>query len=319
MNQLDGLVGGDGYVFAQRGSNLQITFSVPPTTKDSDLEFSLDPDSREICAGIRDDTPTLLGVLFQPATRESIDIRNGSCIITLAIESGAWPVVIADRSARGIDAHSLFLLALWYCTQQKTAHAKEYLLEGVQSGSVKAILLLSRFYLTGNEDFAIQIDQDLALSTLDQIPERYRTPQLNMDHARILHDCHRIDQAIQILRTTAETSQTARWGLIAYLREIRTDSPSADAEIATHLEVLQALDDPQAIFDLANCLEAGTGVPRDAARARELRRRLQELEHGLAAPNQKVIQDVPVTLIAAGVGLAVVGIVLAVWLARRRR
>jgi hypothetical protein len=48
MNQFDGLVGGDGYAFAQQDSILEVVFPVSPKTTVDDIEFSLDPDTREV-------------------------------------------------------------------------------------------------------------------------------------------------------------------------------------------------------------------------------------------------------------------------------
>jgi tetratricopeptide (TPR) repeat protein len=313
MNQLDGLVGGDAYAFVQQDSIIEITFPVPLKTTTGDIEFSLDCESRAICVGVRDAAPALVGVLWQPATKESATIRNGTCIVQLAVDAGAWPIVIAERSSRGIDANSLYLLALWHATERRYSRSKPLLLEAANHGSAKALLMLVNLYLEGSEEFAIQPDSEKVLSFIQKIPQKYHTSKLAMAHARVLNDCGSKLQAIQVLRRAAETSPTVRWELITYLRTVRTEFPSADAEIVANLEILQAADDAQAITDLATCLETGAGVPKDLQKARELRKRLPGF-----------VEEEPASVftlgaLTAGIAAAIFGIGLGVSLARVRR
>jgi hypothetical protein len=313
MNELDVLISGDGYAFGQQDTILEITFPVPPRATLRDIEFSLDPESWAICAGVRNQAPAIVGVLWQPATKESIAIRNGSCVLQLATESGAWPIVIAERSSRGADANSLYLLALWHATECRYSRSKGFLLDAANHGSVKALLMLVNFYLEGSEEFSIHPDCQKALSFIRQIPQKYRTPPLVILHAHILNDCDSKLLAIQVLRRGAETSPVVRWELIRYLKSVRKEFNSADTEIVTNLEILQANDDTQAIVDLATCLETGTGVTKDAKKARALRKRLPDFV------DDESTSILSLGAVTAGIAAAIFGIGLGLSIARGRR
>jgi hypothetical protein len=316
MDQLDAIATSDGYRFSQSVFTITVLFDVPPGTPLSAIEFSLDPEAGAIFLAVRGHPPALAGLLYQPVAHYSIRIDGTVCQLELITESGHWPLIISGPCPWGIDAKSLFLLALSHQLRGDSTTAWRCLLQSASQGLIASKLWIGNALLNGNEMFSVESDPRQAVVVLNSIPEASRTPAIRVLLAEAFSTSGDPESGMAVLRRAAVTHSPARWALIDLLRSVDSPSRAALAEIAANLDVLQALGDVKAMYEFAQCLAGGIGVPRDVRRAAQLAERVAQLNPNLPSPF--VCEKVPLTAIVSGVAAGVAMLAVGYCFLRRR-
>jgi hypothetical protein len=103
----------DGYAFCQEDSQITLTFSVPPTTSPSGVNFDIFDDDCSIRAGVRGSEPSICETLFDAVFRTHLSLADGRCWIVLQkVLKREWPLLVTEPARGCIAAKSLFMLGV---------------------------------------------------------------------------------------------------------------------------------------------------------------------------------------------------------------
>jgi hypothetical protein len=217
------------YDFEQTDSELVVTLPLYAQSLADDLEVDFSPDLGEISVAAHGRPPILCGALFEPVLR--YDTSHSGVLFRLHCvksEPKPWPYFITRPSSRGIDGHSLFILALANASLQM-------LMESVNRGSICGKIELGRKFLNGDPAFSITPLPSESLRILASIPDPCRTARTQILLAQALLAVGNREKAKATLRSAVKLSPNDRWEIIEMLRDLQ----EADGPLVVDMQVTQ--------------------------------------------------------------------------------
>lgn len=157
------------FAWSQTDDGLSIIVIAAPNFDKTDAEIDVTDDA--VCIRFKGETKTrVCGQLYGPVDRFSAvwqvakDNRSGMKVLTLELDKASaekWPVLIKGPDARGLDAHSRYVLAQLAREEGDGEKALAYYKEAADEGHMEATMTLAAFYLLGESevrDMPIQKD-----------------------------------------------------------------------------------------------------------------------------------------------------------------
>jgi hypothetical protein len=300
----------EGYSFDQTETTITISFPVPPGSSLSDLVYSVDLESRSIVAGVKDSAPSVCGVMAGAVAEAAFALSASAFTIALRKASpGIWPVFVARPSPAGIDAKSLYVLAMASEAEGRACEAWAQLQMAADRLYAPAQLEVALALTSADNRFGVAPDAGRAAALLRAIPAPAAGRAVQIALCNALLAGGRDAEAAEVLRAVRDLTDDERLDLVQLLDR----GAGNDGEVVAHLRLLAERGVPQAMWKLAQRMLAGRGVPADRRAALELARRAIALDPDIAFGPAELGTGVAVLallLIALGIGL---------WFLLRRR
>jgi hypothetical protein len=214
------------YEFEQTDSDITISLPSPARYSLSDVTVLLSDSPSEVSVSLPDEPPVLCGIIIGPVLRYEISRRgNFARIQFVKSEHKLWPYFISGPSSRGIDSHSLFLLAI-------THHSWEMLCDSASRGSIQAQVEMARKFLSSD---SANHNPSEALAILSAIPESHRTSSMQILLAEALVAIGNKEEAKAVLTRAARTFMEDRWEIIEMLKDLQ----EGDRPMVVDIQVTQ--------------------------------------------------------------------------------
>jgi hypothetical protein len=233
-----------GYAMSQIGDGqIILTVPRPPSTEVADIEISHDPSDNSIYIGIRGQSPAICGVLAEVISAVSPEITNDQIKVTLtkAVPSHLWTSLISDRSSRGIDAKSQWILGMAADASGDFKTAWRHISESAEAGYLHALLLAADAY-GGENPFGVLKDLNESFRLLNRAWEQTRLPEIGLRVANTLLELNEFERAKVILEQCAPASPEAKFRLAVLLSPVHGSLNDYEVSTALFRELANAGD-----------------------------------------------------------------------------
>ncbi|OHS94457.1 hypothetical protein TRFO_11060 [Tritrichomonas foetus] len=269
-----------GYDFQQDKNIITIVESIPPDTPQSNVQVNYNVIENSIYIGVKGENPIVCGILYEKIQ----DIH--SCEIIAPIikiklikkNNNLWPLLIREKSSKGIDSKSQFLLGCAAESQGYFNEAFKFYTQSAQKNYLPAMRYLAYIYASEQNPYHIRTNIKESINIYQNMFKISQDKEIGLILAKSLRKERRIDEAKNVLEICAQSSNDAKYMLACMYSPLlggELNDPKRAVKLFKELSNASMVD---ATKKLIQHYEQGVGTPVNLEEAERLRKEIAKVK-----------------------------------------